>query len=64
MADTSAVSLDRITELLGDDADSLLNHESQTISREDLHLPGPDFVDRVLSATDRSNRVRPTVHRY
>jgi class I fructose-bisphosphate aldolase len=57
VADTSAVSLDRITELLGDDADDLLNHESQTISREDLHLPGPDFVDRVVTATDRSNRV-------
>jgi class I fructose-bisphosphate aldolase len=57
VADTSAVSLDRITELLGDDADELLNYESQTISRSELHLPGPDFVDRVLQATDRSNRV-------
>jgi class I fructose-bisphosphate aldolase len=57
VADTSAVSLDRITELLGDDADALLNYESQTISRSELHLPGPDFVDRVLQATDRSNRV-------
>jgi class I fructose-bisphosphate aldolase len=57
VADTSAVSLDRITELLGDDADALLNYESQTISRSELHLPGPDFVDRVLQPTDRSNRV-------
>jgi class I fructose-bisphosphate aldolase len=57
MADTSAVSLDRITDLLGDEADSLLNHESQTIPRSDLHLPGPDFVDRALQPTDRSNRV-------
>jgi class I fructose-bisphosphate aldolase len=57
VADTSAVSLDRITELLGDEADTLLNHASQTIARSELHLPGPDFVDRVLGATDRSNRV-------
>jgi class I fructose-bisphosphate aldolase len=50
-------SLDRVTDLLGDEADSLLNHESQTISRSELHLPGPDFVERVLSATDRAPRV-------
>jgi fructose-bisphosphate aldolase, class I len=57
VADTSAVSLDRITELLGDDADNLLNHQSHTIDKSDLHLPGPDFVDRVFQTTDRSNRV-------
>jgi class I fructose-bisphosphate aldolase len=57
VADTSAVSLDRITELLGDEADSLLNYESHTISRSELHLPGPDFVERVLTPTDRTPRV-------
>ena len=46
---------DRITELLGDDADSLLSHRSTTIDRSLLHLPGPDFVDRVVAANDRSN---------
>jgi class I fructose-bisphosphate aldolase len=39
--------------LLGDDADDLLNHTSKTIAREDLNLPGPDFVDRVLLDSDR-----------
>ena len=43
--------------LLGDEAESLLSHESKTIPSQDLHLPGPDFVDRVLAATDRSPQV-------
>ena len=43
--------------LLGDEAESLLSHESKTIPRDDLHLPGPDFIDRVLAATDRSPQV-------
>ena len=36
--------------LLGDDADDLLNHTSKGIPKEDLHLPGPDFIDRVPGA--------------
>ena len=47
-------SVERIAELLGPDASKLLDHTSQTIAKETLHLPGPDFVDRVLSASDRS----------
>ena len=43
--------------LLGDEAESLLTHESKTIPREDLSLPGPDFIDRVLASTDRSPQV-------
>jgi len=43
--------------LLGDDADALLGHESKTVSRDELVLPGPDFVDRVLLDTDRSSPV-------
>ena len=43
--------------LLGDEAESLLAHESKTIPREDLSLPGPDFVDRVMAGTDRSPQV-------
>ena len=56
MTTTSALSTDRITELLGDDARSLLEHRSQTIPTDQLHLPGPDFVDRVYALTDRNNR--------
>ena len=43
--------------LLGDEAESLLSHESKTILREDLSLPGPDYVDRVMVSTDRSPQV-------
>lgn len=49
--------IDRIQELLGADADGLLNHECRTIPKEMLHLPGPDFLDRVFLPSDRSNRV-------
>ena len=46
----------RIESILGDDA-ALLRHECKTISKKDLHLPGPDFIDRVVAASDRSPRV-------
>jgi class I fructose-bisphosphate aldolase len=51
------MSLNKIQELLGKDADSLLNHTSKTIPKSSLHLPGADFVDRVFSQTDRSTPV-------
>jgi fructose-bisphosphate aldolase, class I len=51
------VTVDRIRELLGADADSLLSHQSSTISKEKLHLPGPDYLDRVFVHTDRSPQV-------
>ena len=54
---TGDTTLDRIEELLGDQADSLLHHRCETIDSSKLHLPGPDFVDRVVAATDRSNGV-------
>ncbi|MFW6157750.1 MAG: class I fructose-bisphosphate aldolase [Planctomycetota bacterium] len=43
---------DEIRELLGEEA-SLLDYECRGISRGQLHLPGPDFADRVLVGTDR-----------
>lgn len=45
-----------ITELLGKDAESLLTHKSKTISKEQLHLPGPDFVDRIFVNSNRSTQ--------
>jgi class I fructose-bisphosphate aldolase len=54
--DPSASALSRIMAALGEDA-GLLSHQCQTISRESLHLPGPDFVDRVFCASDRPPRV-------
>ena len=46
-----------IAGLLGAHADSLLNHVSKAIPKESLHLPGPDFVDRVVASSDRSPAV-------
>ena len=52
-----AVDLSKIQELLGAEADSLLSHVSKTIPKENLHLPGGDFVDRVVARSDRNPRV-------
>ncbi len=43
----------KIKELLGNEADSLLNYKAK-FPKEQLHLPGPDFVDRIFSHTDRN----------
>src|SRR4028119_542380 len=50
-------SLGRIEELLGTDARAILDYTSKTIPKEQLQLPGPDFVDRVWAASDRTPRV-------
>jgi fructose-bisphosphate aldolase, class I len=42
-----------IADVLGADARALLEHRCEGIARETLHLPGPDFVDRVHAASDR-----------
>jgi class I fructose-bisphosphate aldolase len=51
------VTTSRIAELLGDEAAYLLEHRCSTIPKEMLHLPGPDFVDRVWKDSDRNPRV-------
>jgi class I fructose-bisphosphate aldolase len=51
------MSISKIQELLGSEADALLNHECQTIRKDSIHLPGPDFVSRIFSETNRSNQV-------
>src|ERR1700694_1022539 len=43
--------------LLGDEAAALLEHRCKTVPKEMLHLPGPDFVDRVWALSDRSPQV-------
>src|SRR5690349_9326450 len=47
----------KIADLLGPDADSLLSYSAQGFKKDSLHLPGPDFVDRVVAATDRTPMV-------
>jgi class I fructose-bisphosphate aldolase len=46
-----------IATLLGKDAESLLGFKNPKISKDRLHLPGPDFIDRVVSASDRNPQV-------
>jgi class I fructose-bisphosphate aldolase len=47
----------RVEEILGDEASDLLEHRCQTVPKEQLHLPGPDFVDRIWAPSDRNPRV-------
>jgi class I fructose-bisphosphate aldolase len=50
------MDISRIATLLGDEAESLLSHKA-IVPADGLHLPGPDYIERVFSATDR----KPTV---
>src|SRR6186713_3114888 len=50
------MNLEQIEAALGNDK-ALLDHQCKTIAKEDLHLPGPDFVDRIFAVSDRSPRV-------
>jgi len=49
----SANDIAKIEEILGDKAGYLLEHKCKTLSKDQLHLPGPDFVERVWSTSDR-----------
>ena len=53
---TANLTIDRIHELLGDDAAALLEYEA-VLSKDRLYLPSSDFVDTVYTQTDRPNRV-------
>ena len=55
MSDTP--DFNQIRTLLGDKANDLLEHQCKTVPKEQLHLPSPDFVDQVWSASDRSPQV-------
>jgi class I fructose-bisphosphate aldolase len=45
--------IDKIAGMLGKDAQSLLEHKCATIPKEQIHLPGPDFIDRIWAVSDR-----------
>src|ERR1700761_3185946 len=47
----------KITELLGNKADDLLNHQCKTFPKGQLHLPSPDFVDKVFALSNRNAQV-------
>ncbi len=53
----SAAIIDRLEELLGSEVRELLDHKARTIPQDQIHLPGPDFIARVVSDSDRSTAV-------
>jgi len=61
MATTTATS--SIQQYLGTKADSLLGFRAPKIAKERLHLPGPDFIDRIFAPSDRNPRVLTSLHR-
>ena len=52
-----------IAKLLGDKADYLLNFDKPKISKDRLHVPGSDFLDRVVAPSNRNNRVLVNLQR-
>ena len=51
---SAGLTYSKIAELLGKDADALLNFNTPKIAKEQIHVPGPDWVDRIFAPTDRS----------
>src|SRR5258708_37130632 len=56
MATVTRGSLEKLEELLGADAQGLLEHKCNTVPKEQLHLPGPDFVDPIWKDSYRPTR--------
>lgn len=46
-----------VTEILGKDAEYLLGHKSKTIPKDQIHLPSPDFVDKIFAQSNRNTQV-------
>lgn len=57
------MSIDKISQLLGNNADKLLNHQSKTIDKKMLHQPGPNFVYDTFSISNRSDSVIKNLQR-
>ena len=57
MATVTRSTTAKLEELLGKDASNLLEHKCETVPKNQLHLPGPDFVSRVWKDSDRSIQV-------
>src|SRR6266481_9541606 len=53
----TVASASKLEEILGADAAPLLQHQCKTIPKESLHLPGPDYVERIYAGSDRQTRV-------
>lgn len=53
---SGTLSYTQIADILGPQAESLLNHTCKTVDKSLLHVPGSDWVDRIFSGTDRNIR--------
>ncbi|MCW3464439.1 class I fructose-bisphosphate aldolase [Chitinophaga nivalis] len=51
------LSLEKVSELLGAESDTLLQHESKTITKDLLHLPGPDTINKIYQPSSRNPQV-------
>jgi len=54
----------KLEEILGNDAAALLQHQCKTIPKESLHLPGPDYVERIYTRSDRPARVLTSLQAF
>ena len=54
---STATASSKLVELLGANADKLLSHACKGITKEQIHLPGGDFVERIFSVSNRSSKV-------
>ena len=57
------MNFEDIKKILGSDADELFNHTCTGISKDMIHLPGPDFIERVFEHSDRNNLVLSNMER-
>jgi class I fructose-bisphosphate aldolase len=51
------MNIDKIEELLGEDSDYLLGFKTPKVKKDQLHIPGPDWIDRIMALSDRPNPV-------
>jgi len=47
------MNVEKIAELLGKDGDYLLGFKTPKVKKDQLHIPGPDWIDRIMAPTDR-----------
>jgi len=51
------MNVEKIAELLGKDSDYLLGFKTPKVKKDQLHIPGPDWIDRIMALSDRPNPV-------
>jgi len=56
------MTYEKIVELIGKEEEYLLSHTCKTISKQSLHLPGPDFTDRIFIDSNRNSQALRNLH--